>query len=298
MSRLNYRHLYYFWRVATEGNLTQVANAIPVSQSALSSQIKQLEDYFDSPLFVRQGRRLELSEAGQKVLLYANDIFARGEELEALRQVGLSSDIQLLRVGVLTTLSRNFIDGVLAPLLQDPNIQLSVVTDNLDGLLEGLAKHQLDVALTNADVKGSDQQIWQSQLIARRRVSIVGPIDGCPGSKFPDGYRDKAWVLPNRDHEIRRAFEGLCARYQMEPRVKAESNDMAMLRLLARNSGALSVLPTVVVRDEIASGLLQEYERLPNLFGDFYAITVRRKYVLPALLTALSSTESDILESE
>ena len=84
MSRLNYHHLYYFWRVATLGNLTEAARQLHVSQSALSSQIRQLEDSMETQLFERRGKRLFLTATGQRVLGYANDIFSRGEELESL----------------------------------------------------------------------------------------------------------------------------------------------------------------------------------------------------------------------
>ena len=292
MARLNYHHLYYFWRVANEGNLTQVARSIPVSQSALSAQIKQLEDYFGTPLFRRDGRKLEVSDAGLRVLAYANDIFARGEELESFRQAGLKSTVETLRIGMLTTLSRNFIDGLIAPLLANPRVRLSIKADTLTGLLNGLSKHQIDVALTNSDVKGSDEQIWHSQLIARRSVSVIGPAATRPNTDFPQGYANCEWVLPNRDHEVRRAFEGFCAQRGYEPKIKAESNDMAMLRLLTVQSGALAVLPKVVVRDELSSGKLVEYLELPNLHGDFYAITIKRMNMPEALQDLLQQSQT------
>lgn len=54
MSRLNYHHLNYFWHVAKIGNLTKTAETLHVSQSALSSQIKQLEDAIGNQLFTRR----------------------------------------------------------------------------------------------------------------------------------------------------------------------------------------------------------------------------------------------------
>ena len=83
-SRLNYRHLYYFWIVAKEGHLTRVAEQLHVSQSALSTQIRQLEEQLGQPLFARVGRGLKLTEAGQLALGYADSIFAAGAELTAL----------------------------------------------------------------------------------------------------------------------------------------------------------------------------------------------------------------------
>ena len=293
MARLNYHHLYYFWRVASEGNLTKVAKSIPISQSALSSQIRQLEQSMGTDLFDRQGRQLNLTDAGRRVLIYANDIFSRGEELEALMRRGAEPELQILNIGILNTLSRNFIDGLIAPLLDNPHLTISLNSENLRALLEGLSRHQIDVALTDADVRGGDQQIWQSQLLARQPVSIVGRPELKPAEEFPEGYYTADWVVPTREHDIRRAFEGFCARWQLTPRIKAASNDMAMLRLLARNSGALAVLPTIVVRDELRQGILQEFVRLPNVFEEFYAITVRRTFVPPALQTLLARMNSD-----
>ncbi len=298
MARLNYHHLYYFWRVASEGKLTKVAEDLHIAQSALSSQIRQLEEATDTQLFDRRGRRLKLTAAGQRVLTYANDIFSKGTELEALLASGIEPEAQLLRIGMLTTLSRNFIDRLVGPWLADPLVRFSLQSDNLDNLLDGLARHQLDVALTNADVRGGDEQIWQSQLLARQPVSIVGPPELRPRRDFPSGFGARRWVLPTRDHEIRRGFEAFCAQYQFTPDIEAEANDMAMLRLLARDSRAFAVLPAVVVRDEIRQGVLVEYQQLPAVFESFYAITVQRSFQSPALTTMLGSFEPLLAEED
>ena len=65
VEQLNSHHLCYFWAVAKEGNLTRTAARLHVSQSALSSQIQQLEEQFGSALFHRSERRLVLTEAGK-----------------------------------------------------------------------------------------------------------------------------------------------------------------------------------------------------------------------------------------
>ncbi len=288
MARLNYRHLHYFWRVASEGNLTRTAEHLHVSQSALSSQIRQLEESAGQPLFDRQGRTLTLNAAGRQVLEYANDIFARGEALEALFERGMAPDTQWLRIGMLSTLSRNFIDRLVAPLMSQAQLRFSLFAGSLDELLTLLGRHQLDVVLTNADVRGIDEQTWQSHLLARQPVSIVGPASLRPDTPFPEGYEQLRWVLPSRDHEIRRSFEGLCTRAAFAPDIQAEANDMAMLRLLARDSWAAAVLPSVVVRDELRQRVLVEYRTLPEVYESFYAITVRSAYRSEALATLLA----------
>lgn len=285
MSRLNYHHLHYFWRVALDGNLTRVARTLHVSQSALSSQIRQLEEAMGVALFDREGRSLTLTEAGHRVVSIANDIFLKGEELEALMQRGWDSGYQHLRIGILSTLSRNFIEQFITPLLTEAGVQFSLDAQSQHALLEGLARHQLDLVLTNAPVtsEGDEDLLWQSQLLARQPLSIVGPPERKPATPFPEGYEDARWVLPSRQTEIRAAFDAYCSRHHYEPTLLAECNDMAMLRLLARDSGALAVLPEVVVHDEIRQGSLLGYQVLPKVFESFYAVTVKRHFMPPVV---------------
>src|SRR5512147_3255886 len=108
MARLNYHHLHYFWVVAKDGNLSRAAARLHVSQSALSTQIKQLEEQIGQTLFARVGRTLQLTEAGQVALAYAEPIFASGNELMALLRDGRHRERHVLRVGGVATLSRNF----------------------------------------------------------------------------------------------------------------------------------------------------------------------------------------------
>ena len=294
MSRLNYHHLYYFWRVATLGNLTEAARQLHVSQSALSAQIRTLEESMNTPLFARQGRRLVLTDAGQRVLTYAGDIFSRGEELEALIKRGITPEVQQLRIGVLSTMSRNFIEGFITPLIERRDVRFSLHARGLANLLNGLRNHQLDVILTNTNVVSEGQQdLWQSQLIANQPVAVVGPDGIIDGDSFPEGYQEKRWVLPAPQTEIRAAFDAFCSRWQYEPDILAEADDMAMLRLLARDTGALTVLPTVVVKDEIKQGTLKVHMTLPNVFENFYAVTVKRQFIPPVLTELLESQVSD-----
>ena len=288
MSRLNYHHLHYFWRVATLGNLTEAARQLHVSQSALSAQIRALEESMDTQLFERSGRRLRLTATGQRVLGYANDIFSRGEELESLLRHGIEPEYQQLRIGVLSTMSRNFIEGFIAPLINQPKVRFSLHARGMDNLLNGLVTHQFDLILTNSNVAAEGQEtLWQSQLLARQPLAVVGPPEQKPAAEFPQGYEGRRWVLPASGTELRSAFDGFCSRWNYEPDVQAEADDMAMLRLLARDTGALTVLPTVVVKDEIAQGTLQEFMTLPNVYENFYAVTVKRQFVSPVLTELL-----------
>ncbi len=125
MARLNYHHLHYSWAVAKNGNLTKTAQQLNVSQSALSSQIRQLENTMETVLFERKGRKLKLTEAGQHALTYAEDIFSKGNELESLLRTGIASTASTLRIGTLATMSRNFVESFIEPLIQRADVDYS-----------------------------------------------------------------------------------------------------------------------------------------------------------------------------
>ena len=83
MNKLNYHHLRYFHAIVREGTLTRAAESLHVSQSALSIQLKKLEDCLECALFDRQHKTLSLTEEGKMVLDYAETIFRTGDEMLA-----------------------------------------------------------------------------------------------------------------------------------------------------------------------------------------------------------------------
>ena len=291
MSRLNYHHLYYFWQVARGTNLTETAQRLHISQSALSTQIKQLEHSMQVQLFRREGRRLVLTDSGYQALKYAEDIFSRGAELEHLLQQGIQPQHSPIRIGTLSTMSRNFIESFIAPLLTASDTRYSLLSMDQTTLLNALAQHQLDLALSNIAVQGNDSQLWQCRLLARQPVAVIGPPGNLHGGSLAD-YQHQRWVLPPVQSPIRTAFDALAAQYQLQPDIVAEADDMAMLRLLVRDSGALAVMPEVVVKDELKNGRLQKYLTLPQVYENFYIITTQRELLHPQLKPLLQAFSS------
>lgn len=298
MPRLNYHHLHYFWAVAKEGNLTRAAAQLHVSQSALSTQIKQLEDQLGQALFTREGRALQLTEAGRVALTYAETIFETGNELTALLRDGKRLERQVLRIGGVATLSRNFQENFVKPLIKRKDVELVLQSGSLDDLLTRLAVHNLDVVLSNRKVHASSQHPWRCRRVARQPVSLVGkPLGKGKTFRFPQQLAEEPLLLPGRDSDIRAGFDVLCDQLGLRYQVLAEVDDMAMLRLLARDSGHVALVPSVVVQDELRSGKLQEYCVVPQLYENFYAITVKRHFEPPLLKTLLRRSEAEVLGS-
>ncbi len=289
LEQLNFHHLFYFWRVATLGHLTRAAEELHTSQSAVSAQVRQLEDRLGEALFTREGRRLVLTDTGQLVLAYAQNIFGLGQEMLGRLQ-GRSAGVTRLRVGAVATLSRNYQENWLRPLLADPAVVLTLESGLLEGLVERLVQHQLDVVLATETVPADPDRPLHCRLLGSQSISLVGPASRWQGRplRIPEDLDGLEIALPGPRHALRGQFDGLCASAGVAPRLRAEVDDMAMLRLIARDSGWLTVLPEVVVQDELRTGALVIVGRSDALQERFYAITTPHRHrieVLERLMT-------------
>lgn len=99
-------------------------------------------------------------------------------------------------------------------------------------------------------------------------------------------------LLPGRGSGIRAAFDRIVEDAGVRPVVVAEVDDMAMLRLLARESDALALVPPVVVRDELRAGTLVEHCRLRQIEESFYAIVPQRRFPHPLVRELLARFSS------
>lgn len=292
MAELNFHHLRYFWVVAHQRHLTRAAEILHVSPSALSIQLRQLEDRLGHPLFERKNRRLVLTEAGRIALAHADAIFKSGQELVSTLRGAPTVTRPILRVGAVATLSRNFQIGWLLPLLSDQNIQIRLVSGQMRELLSQLSSHSLDVVLSNDAAPRDTASGWISRRIAQQSMSLVsrpkrGGARKSSPFRFPEDLDGQPLILPSEDSAVRPAFDLILQEAGIRPQILAEVDDMAMLRLLARETGALALVPPVVVSDELKAGVLIERCTLSQLQENFYAITMRRRFAHPALRSML-----------
>jgi LysR family transcriptional activator of nhaA len=297
--RLNFHHLHYFWRVARMGHLSRAARELHVSQSALSAQIRQLEERLGEPLFEREGRRLKLTDTGHLVLGYADGIFDLGSEMLG-RLKGRQEGVTRLRIGSVATLSRNYQENWMRPLLSDPQLTLTLESGLLDGLLDRLLHHQLDIVLANEAVPADPARPLHCRRLGSQAMSLVGKADVWQGRqlRLPQDLHGVEMALPGARHAVRAQFDALCATASVVPLVRAEVDDMAMLRLIARDSGWLACLPEVVVQDELQTGRLVVVGVSSELNEHFYAITAPHRYrpqVLDALLSPAVPTPQETM---
>lgn len=279
MAFLNYHHLRYFRAIATEGTLTGAAEKLGVAQSSLSVQLKQLEESLGQPLFHRRNKSLVLTEAGRIALDYAETIFHSGEELLSVLQNRPTSRRKMLRVGAVATLSRNFQLSRLKPFIGRDDVELILRSGSLRVLLAQLQAHTLDVVFSNLPVRRESETAWHSHLLEEQPVSLIGRTsDEWAGFRFPEDLGKVPLLLPSLDTNLRAVFDLVMEREGIIPNIAAEIDDMAMMRLLAREGAGLAVVPPVVVKGELERGILTEVYQFKDITESFYAITPSRRY--------------------
>ncbi|TVR09575.1 MAG: LysR family transcriptional regulator [Salinarimonadaceae bacterium] len=292
MSILNLHHLRLFRAVAHDGALTAAAKRLNLSPSALSSQLRTLEAALGHDLFERRGRGLVLTEAGRIALDHADAIFRTAEDLSAtLRESGRAR--RILRVGALATLSRNFQLQFLAPALRRPDVEVTLRSGGQTDLLAGLESLALDVVLTNLAPARDASKRFLAHRQAEQDVHLVGAAEfATPGAPLREHLARAPLVLPTPETSIRAAFDGLVSRLGITPNIAAEVDDMAMMRLLAREGVGLAVIPPIVARDELASGRLIDAGPLPGISETFLAVTLERRFPNPLLADLLAGEDA------
>jgi LysR family transcriptional regulator, transcriptional activator of nhaA len=281
---LNYHHLRHFWVIARLGHMTRAAQLLKVSQSTLSEQVRELEEWLGEPLFERRGRSLHLTEAGQVALEHAETIFETGRDLlDCFRQRDPGRR-RLLRVGAVGPLSKNLQYDFIQPLLEQAHTRVEVAAGSLDELLRRLHQHDLDIVLSNIAMRPDHEPNVFSHLLGEMPVYLVGsaPLKPLRG-KFPECLQSVPLFLPSRESHVRGDFDLSLAAAGMQPDIRAEVDDMALLRLLALSGRGLALVPAIVVERELRAGRLRHFYRVPKLLERFYAITLRRRFGQPWL---------------
>lgn len=280
---LNYRHLRAFHAVARSGTLTEAASRLNVAQSAVSTQIRTLEERLGQPLFLREGRSLVLTEAGRIALDHAERIFGTGRALvSALKGDAKSAP---LRVGAEATLSRNFQIGFLRPALGH-GTEIALRSGAGAALIEALDALDLDIVLTTDPPE--DRDALQVTRIATQKVVFHAAPERLDHPDLKALLDAEPVILPGA-RALRAGFDALAARLGASPRIVAEVDDMAMLRLLAREGAGLALVPSVVLVDEIAAGRLAAAPFETGLWETFFAVTAVRSHPHPEVARLIAA---------
>lgn len=290
---LNLKRLRYFWAVVREGTLRQAGEYLHVSEPAVSVQIKKLEQWMGDPLFRKDGRRLALTELGQVVFEYADQIFALSDELTEVVRGGQEPGSMRMRVGVTETIPKALVAKLLSPALELGGVQVLVREDELDRLTADLALHALELILSDQrSTVDSSIRIF-SHPLGRSSVSVLGtPSLGATTAEPVTEWADRVpWLLPTEGSPIRRDLERWFAVHEVRPRVAGEFQDSGLLKVFARQGHGLIAIPSVVAEEVRRQYGLEAWGTLDDVEEAFFALTVERKISHPGVQAVLDGAE-------
>jgi len=282
----NYHHLRYFRAVAREGGLRQAAEKLHVSPPSISAQIKELEDSFGEKLFQKQGRSNVLTDAGQIALRYADEIFYLGEELANALHRRPTSEQMRLHVGVADALPKLVTNEILRPIFS-LDVQPHVICreGKVDDLLAQLASHRLDIVLADEPASSSHGIRAFNHKLGESPVAICAAPALARNLKrgFPKSLHDAPALLPAESTALRRALENWFREIGVRPRVVADFEDAALMKVVAADGKGFIALPSIVVPEAIDRYGFQIVGKTKRCTDQFFAITAERRITHPSV---------------
>lgn len=297
MRTLNYKHLRYFWMVAKSGSIARASEQLHLTPHAISGQLSQFEDALGVVLFDRKGRRLTLTDVGKKLLLYADSIFALGDDALAMLQNPTEQSAQRMVIGIADSVPKSVASRLLKPILhQSSAIKLICHEGRLASLMADLAIHRLDAVIADRPMPPNVSVRAFSHLLGESAMSLFGAPQLLKRLKgtFPALLDGAPFLMPGEDVAFRTGLVQWLAGNQLAPRVVAEFDDLALLKAFGQDGEGLFVAPSA-----IAAFICDQYKvewlgELPDVSEQLYLITTARRLTHPAMIAMTRVAREEI----
>jgi LysR family transcriptional regulator, transcriptional activator of nhaA len=297
MEWVNYHHLLYFWVVAREGGLVAAGKVLRLSHPTLSAQIHSLEDQMGEKLFTKSGRNLALTETGRVVFRYADEIFTLGREMVDTVKGRSTGQPLRLDVGITDVVPKLVVSRILQPALTlaEP-VRLVCYEESYEKLLADLALHTLDVVISDAPVPAGSSIRAFNHLLGETGISFFGTRDLVKAYKkgFPGSLNGAPLLLPLENVALRRSMNQWFDKNDIRPRIVAEFEDSALLKVFGSDGVGIFAAPTVVENKVISQYDVQLLGRVKDIRERFYAISVERRLKHPAVVAILDEARHEL----
>ncbi len=287
MRWLNYHHLYYFWIVAKKGSVTEACKELRLAQPTVSAQLKALEDSLNEKLFEKSGRYLKLTESGNLVFKYAEEIFSLGNEMMDVLEGKPSGKPAILKVGISNVVPKLVVNRLLKPAyeLNDP-LNIICVEDQTDKLLNELASQNVDLIITDSPIPPSMKVKAYNHFLGECGVSFVGSSELAESANkdFPNSLGSVPVLLPTSDSSVRQELNRWFDEIGVTPNIVSEFQDSALMKTMGKSGVGIFPVPQSVEKEVLEDGTLEKIKQVDSVKERFYLITAERKVKNPAAI--------------
>lgn len=297
MAALNYKHLRYFWVVAKSGAIARAGEQLHLTPQSISGQLRELEESLGVDLFRRAGRGLKLTEAGRRILGYAEEIFTLGDELlDVVRDHSAKKSLPFT-VGISDLVPKSVAYRLVEPALRlaEP-VRLVCREGRLTFLLAELAVHRLDMVIadrpmpTNLNVRGYSHMLGESDLTVFGATALVRALDGT----FPALLNGAPFLMPGEDAAIRPRLEQWLETRCLHPRIVGEFDDSALLKAFGQAGAGLFVAPTAIAGYVCEQYRVDAIGRIDAVSEQLFAITTERRLTHPAIVAISQAARDEV----
>jgi LysR family transcriptional activator of nhaA len=242
---------------------------------------------------------LELTEAGSLVKSYAEEIFSLGAELEERVRTLPANKVRVFKVGVADVVPKSIAYRLLAPAMQLPeSVRIVVREGSFTSLLADLAVHRIDLVIADGPIPHGLSVRCFNHALGDCGITFFAPPSMAQRLKkgFPQSLNGTPMLLPGEATEMRGQLVQWLERQRIYPQIVGEFDDSALMKDFGRGGVGIFVSPTA-----IAEEVHRQYDVLPighteAVRDRFYAISVERKILHPAV-AAVTEAARDWLTS-
>jgi len=296
---MNLKHLYYFWHVATSGSVVRASEQLHITPQTISGQIQLLEQELKTELFVRQGRKLELTEAGKLALGYAKEIFSLESELEEMIRVRPNGRPMEFRVGVADAMPKSLAYRLLEPATQMPEpIRIVCLEWKLDSLLSELAVHRIDLVLADTpipqsvDVRAFNHRLGESPLTFYANRVLAKRCR----ETFPDCLNSMPMLLPGEDSAIRIKLVRWLSKHMLHPTFVGEFDGSSLMSAFGQAGFGVFVAPSILQDEMLTQHGVVAIGETQEVRAEYFAISVERRLTHPCVLAITQSARHRIFK--
>ncbi|MGD2082028.1 MAG: transcriptional activator NhaR [Chromatiales bacterium] len=297
MSQLNFKHLRYFWAVATHGSIARASEVLHLTPQTISGQLRLLEESVGAGLFQKAGRGLVLTDTGRLVFSYADEMFRLGHELEDVLAGRPTEKGLILHVGVAMVVPKLLAYRVLEPVtrLREP-VRLVCHEAPLVDLLADLSVHKLDLVLADSPVNSALNIRAYNHVLGESAIAFFAKGDRAAGyaADFPHSLDGAPLLMPTGNSALRRALDQWLEREGIRPRVVAEFEDRALMKAFGEAGIGIFTSPSAVEEDVRSKYGVELIGRTDAVRERFYAISAERRIKHPAVAVITEAARTDL----